>query len=261
MFADVPALSLGAESAKTLDAAQEVLSSFADDPACGELAAAGLVALVIARGSPGATLRAIRALLAPKIGQPRLTRVPKPLYQALYQAGLAKELWSSPWPTTLSHTTDITVPGEPVFAGEVMLGMVATDGAFLYVHSSSAGLYKLGSGLHGTMPGYVYAELPGFAHTKLWLGIVQGKLLFRSVDMAAGQVGALSCDDLSDVGTLQQPSSSSHPSKPALAPIDARSLLCANGRHLAVVQHTPAGVWLWLTDPLDKFRVEHQVRF
>lgn len=110
-------------------------------------------------------LRAIRTLLAPTAtGAPRKVLVPRTLYKLLWQCGVTSKLWSGVWPSDLAPSgTIVPVEGAPLdVAGSGLPGALATDGAYLYVHSS-AGLLKVGTGFHGTEAGRVYAELRGFA--------------------------------------------------------------------------------------------------
>lgn len=57
---------------------------------------------------------------------------------------------------------------------------VATDGTYLYIHGSS-GLWKVGSGLNGTLAGRVYASNTEYRPTETaWLAFANGVLYYRS---------------------------------------------------------------------------------
>lgn len=49
---------------------------------------------------------------------------------------------------------------------------IASDGRFLYIHSASSGLHKIGTGLYNTIRGHSYASNPNFHLGERWSSIV-----------------------------------------------------------------------------------------
>ncbi len=51
---------------------------------------------------------------------------------------------------------------------------------FLYVHNKQ-GLFKMGTGCHGTLVNHIYASNPDYHNkSKAWLAVYKNKLYFRS---------------------------------------------------------------------------------
>jgi hypothetical protein len=80
---------------------------------------------------------------------------------------------------------------------------VATDGSFLYVHST-AGLAKLGTGYNGTIQGHLYACKPRYrVLEKPWMACVGTRLYMRSPAMAPDCLVVLDCSTLEEVGNVR----------------------------------------------------------
>jgi hypothetical protein len=80
---------------------------------------------------------------------------------------------------------------------------VATDGRFLYVHST-AGLVKLGTGYHGTIQGHLYACKPRYrVLEKPWVACVGTRLYLRSPAMSPDCLVVVDCNTLEEVGNVQ----------------------------------------------------------
>jgi hypothetical protein len=96
--------------------------------------------------------------------------------------------------------------------GVTLRSAVASDGSYLYLHSSS-GLAKLGTGYNGTFAGHLYVSKPRYrASEKPWVACVGNRLYMRSQAMSPDCLVVLDCADLSEIGSIKQDGEGSVPS-------------------------------------------------
>lgn len=79
---------------------------------------------------------------------------------------------------------------------------MATDGTHLYTHSR-AGLFKVGTGKNGTIPGMVYASVKGYrSYEKSSLACIGTKLYYRSPQIAPAHFLVLDSQLLLEIGQV-----------------------------------------------------------
>ena len=88
---------------------------------------------------------------------------------------------------------------------------MTTDGSYLYLHSSK-GLFKIGTGLNNTSPGFVIGEIRGYRSSeKASLSCVNDKLYFRSANIAPAKMIVLSTETLTEIGHILRNGKGSYP--------------------------------------------------
>jgi hypothetical protein len=112
-----------------------------------------------------------------------------------FQLSLTRPKLPAP-PASSSSSSTSSASSAPSAAARSEGDSLATDGRFLYLHSSQ-GLEVWGTGAQNTIKGHRYRARPNYRPTeKCWLGCVKGKLYVRSRGMAWPRLEVVDCDSL-----------------------------------------------------------------
>lgn len=135
------------------------------------LACSCLLSLVVVRGSTSKLLAATAALLMCPRGQtiqlPMVMTALQRSVHAVLLGKLARPDWLTHGVPNNAVVDSFTITNAESL-GEVR--SLASDGQYLYFYTAR-GLFKVGSGLGGTIKGKIYHNVPDFFHAKRgWLG-------------------------------------------------------------------------------------------
>jgi len=133
---------------------------------------------------------------------------------------------------------------------------VAHDGTFVYIHSSSTGLYQIGSGQNGSLKSQLYRHLPTLACDEIcltpsiaaWMACAGGALFVRPYNASnlSASLVALIYDtpSLQLLGSLRSPKLAAH-----------YRHICSDGFRLYALRLLDAPLWRHV---VDVFSVESQ---